>query len=400
MPTLQLTERRTTLCQLDPRDVECLLAEHRDHVRLAPTAQPNHYRLTPLGHVGVIVGPGCRFVIRPKIPLRNLFYLLDPTAPVPAADDHTRPSEGGEELDYLAGRLGRLLSERAAAGLHRAYTERTERGPFLQGRLDVAAHVREVRGRERLHCTYEEFTSDVPLNQLPKATAQLALRSPLLGDGVRGALRTALESYTTVSDVAVVPESFLATPPDRLSEPYRPLLDLCRLLVAGLAPGAVAGRVPYPAFLLDMEQIFESYVTEGIRAALGKDGAFGLAAQPLFGLRAMPRGRPDVQFRPDFTVERAGRPRLVGDAKWKRLVGGGPRSRDLHQVLAYCVVTGARHGALIYPARRQQRWHYPIESGICLSVHTLPVHGTRGQCSQALQRLGSAIRRAAAGRAH
>jgi 5-methylcytosine-specific restriction enzyme subunit McrC len=396
--TFVLTERRTAVCRLGVRDVEYLLAEHRGHVRLTPTAHPHQYRLTPLGHVGVIVGPGCRLVIRPKIPLRNLFTLLDPTGPVPLVEDHTRPTQGGEELDYLAGRLARLLGERAAAGLHRAYTERAERGPFLQGRLDVAAQVRELREKAHLHCTYEEFTPDVPLNQLPKATAQLALRSPLLDERVRGALRRVLEAYTTVSDIAVGPESFVAAACDRLSEPYRPLLDLCRLLVASLGPGATSGTTPYPAFLLDMEQVFEAYVTEGVRAALVERGAFGLAVQPLYVVKAAPRGRPEVQLRPDFTVDRAGRPVLVGDAKWKRLAGGGPRSRDVHQVLAYCTVTGARHGVLVYPGGQRQSWRYSLGNGVWLTVHSLPVHGSRAQCVRALQGLGRSIRRTAASR--
>src|SRR5262249_43078220 len=149
----------------------------------------------------------------------------------------TTPLPGNEALDFLAARLVQLLDERARAGLHRGYAERTDQGPFLQGRLDVAAQLREPSARKDvLHCSYEDFTTDIPCNQVPRATADLALQSPLLGDSVRAALRRSLRPYELVSPIALGPESFAARLPE-----YRPLLDLCRLLAEGLMPGADAG---------------------------------------------------------------------------------------------------------------------------------------------------------------
>src|SRR5262249_34377999 len=118
-PTIVLTERTAAECRLEPDDVAYLLAEHRAHVDLVPTRQPSRYRLTPAGHVGTIVAPGCRLIIRPKLPLRNLFHLLDPSARIPAVADRTAVLPGAEALEFLAGRLVQLLAERAAAGLQR-----------------------------------------------------------------------------------------------------------------------------------------------------------------------------------------------------------------------------------------------------------------------------------------
>src|SRR5262249_17339573 len=177
-------ERTPAEHRLALADVEFLLAEHRAHIELLPTRSRHRYRLTPTGHVGVIVAPSVRLVIRPKVPVRNLFYLLDPTADFPVNEDSTAATPGTEALAFLAARLARLLTERSSAGLHRAYAERSDSGPFLQGRLDVPAQLREAGGRkDALHCRYEDFTSDVPCNQVGKATALLLLRSPLVAEG-------------------------------------------------------------------------------------------------------------------------------------------------------------------------------------------------------------------------
>jgi 5-methylcytosine-specific restriction enzyme subunit McrC len=387
-----LTERTAAMCRLSMADVDFLLAEHRAHVEVLPTRRRGRYRLTPTGHVGIIAAPHSRLVIRPKVPVRNLFHLLDPTGPLPAVDDEAAVEPGTEGLDFLAGRLAWLLTERAAAGLHRAYAERAEHGPFLQGRLDVPAQLREPAGRkDRLHSCYEEFSADVPCNQVPRATAELVLRSPLLGEGVRAALRRALQGFAGVSTVPLGPESFQAAQADRLTEPYRPLLGLCRLLADSLAPQESAGAVACPAFLLDMERVFEQYVTAGVVHAFQDCPGCSVAVQPLHLANEPAPGQPDIPMRPDLLVERRGR-RLVVDAKWKRLTRS-LLTPDVYQVLAYAMALGARRAVLVYPGKRDRTWAYVLmRAPVSLVVHTLRVVGSWERCRRSLERLGRLLR--------
>jgi 5-methylcytosine-specific restriction enzyme subunit McrC len=388
-PTYLLTERVTAECRLSAADVDFLLAAHRAHVRLLPGHRRGWYRLTPTGHVGVIVGPNCRLVIRPKIPVSNLFHLLDPAAPLPVVEATATAEPGTEALDFLAGQLARLLAERAAAGLHRTYAERAEQGPFLHGRLDVPAHLRTPAGRkDQIPCRYEEFSADVPCNQVPRATAELVLRSPLVADGVRAALRRSLQDYAGVRSVALGPDSFTAALPDRLTEAYRPLLDLCRLLADSLGPAEAAGAMPCPAFLLDMERVFERYVTAGVLQACAGDGRCTVAVQPLLVANQQVSGRPDIEMRPDVLIGRGERRLLVVDAKWKRL-GGALLTVDLYQMLAYCTGLGVLRAALVYPGCRDREWTYNLaRSPVTVTVHTLRVTGPRAKCARSLERLG------------
>ena len=282
-PTLRLTERTTTECRLDPDDVDFLLAAHRPHLRLLPTRQRDHYRLTPTGHVGTIVAPNCRLLIAPKIPLKNLFYLLD-AADVSAVEDRTTAVRGDELLDLLAAHLARLLAERATAGLHRGYVERAAVGPFLQGALDIAAQMRDAHARkDRVHSRHDDFTLDVPCNQVPKATAELVLRCPLLAEDVRAALRRSLTAFAEVSDVLLGPDGFAAATHDRLTEAYRPLLELCRLLAESLHPGDSAGTSACTAFLLDMERVFEGYCTRHCVESWSSETGWSVSVLKVYG---------------------------------------------------------------------------------------------------------------------
>jgi 5-methylcytosine-specific restriction enzyme subunit McrC len=393
VPTFRLTERTTAECRLTPDDVDFLLEAHRAHIRIVPTRQRDLYRLTPTGHVGTIVAPHCRLLIRPKIPLRNLFHLLDPAGPVPVSEDRTATVPGADLLDFLAGQLARLLAERAARGLHRAYVERSLHGAFLQGRLDLPAQLREAPARkDRVHCRAEEFTADVPCNQVPRATAELVLRCPLLGEAARQAVRGALTPFAEVSPVPLGPDSFAGAAADRLAEAYRPLLDLCRLVAEALRPGEAAGDRACPAFLLDMERVFEHYLTAHCVAAWGSRGECTFSVQPLFRPHVPVANQPDLSMRPDLTLDRDRRPVLVVDAKWKRLAKGALITADVYQVLAYCAALGVGRAALVYPGRRNRRWEYEFaDSPVRLEVHTLRVVGSREACQQAARRLARAL---------
>ncbi|HEX5272799.1 MAG TPA: hypothetical protein VFW33_20015 [Gemmataceae bacterium] len=392
--TLFLRERRPRDCRLTRADVDVLLAEHRPHVEVIPTGRRGLYRLTPAGHVGTIVLPTRRLVIRPKVPLANLFHLLDPAAPPPVSDDRAETVPGTEGLDFLAGRLATLLAERAAAGLHRGYAERSGRGPFLQGRLDVGAQVRQGGARkDALHCRFEEFTADVPCNRVPKAVAELLLRSPLAGERARSAVRQALGGFETVRAGALGPDSFAEAEPGPLTEEYRPLWDLCRLLADGLAPGGREGATACPAFLLDMGRVFEGYVTRGVVASFAGRDRYRVEVQPRYAANRPVAGRPDIHVRPDVLVARDGEPRVVVDAKWKDLAAAPPPPDDVYQVLAYCTALGAGRGVLVYPGRRDRTSDYDMRGApVRLTVRALRVVGGREDCERSLRRLGRSLR--------
>jgi 5-methylcytosine-specific restriction enzyme subunit McrC len=404
MEQITLTERTAAECRLSPADVDFLLAEHATHVQLAPTGQRSLYRLTPAHYVGMIGCPSSRLVIRPKIPLTNLFALLDPAAPLTTTEDQAAAAPGAEAFAFLAARLAQFLSAQGTAGLHRAYAERFREGPFLQGRLDLPSQVREAPGRkDRLHSCSEDFTVDVPCNQVPRATAELVLASPLLGESIRAALRQGLRAFAEVQPVAlraaVFAEALPAGSDPQARESYRLVLDLCRLLFEGLSPRQAAGPTSCPTFLLDMERVFERYCTAHCVTAFADASAMGtgftVSVQPLIQANAPVVGQPNLQVRPDLTIDWDGQPVLVLDAKWKRLGKLPLVTENIYQVLAYCTVLGAQRAVLVYPGRRDRSWEYRLaRAPTQVSIRTVRVVGPLTACARSAQRLTRIVRRA------
>lgn len=391
--TLFLTERRPRLAWLAPVDVAYLLEHHRGHLEVLPTGRRDRYRLTALGYVGVLAAPTCRFIIQPKIPLANIFAMLDPRAEVPQARDDSAAQTGTETLEFLAWQLSRRMAERTAAGLHRAYRERRERGTVLHGQLDLPEQLRQAPGRkDQLYGRLDELSADLPCNQAVKATAESLLASPLLGVELRAALRQAFVGFEGVTSVSLSPRLWEMAEAEQLPAEYRPLLDLCRVLADGLTIGATAGLRPAPSFLLDLERIFERHVTCGIVEAFANSGQHMVAVQVTHTVTEDAIDQYDVTIRPDLTIERDGRTILVVDAKWKRWTGSA-ETGDLYQVLAYGTALGVEAVVLVYPGKRWRCQEYRFRhTPLRLLLCTLHVTGTRERCLRSVRRLARTLK--------
>ncbi|MFL5339521.1 MAG: McrC family protein [Gemmataceae bacterium] len=388
---IRLTERRPRTCRLRRDDLDFLLAHHRPHVDIEFTGERHRYRLTPRGYAGVIVTPNCRFVLRPKVALADLLFLLNPDDDVLMAPDVGDGRVGGL-FELFAGRLARLLNERAAAGLHRGYAEQTAELPFVRGRLNVSRQVRDsaTARRDRLHCRFDELTADVACNRLVRAAAEQVAQSPLLDEQVRAAVRHALVGLAEVGVEPATPEAFAHALADPATAAYRPVLELCQLLCSAATPGSITGQFPTSSFLIELEHLFERYVTRGlVRHFAGSP--IEIAVQPRISLPEDSSTRPDLSLRPDVVLRADGRAAAVIDVKWKRLADA-PEPADLHQILAYASALRCEHVALVYPGRRSRCRTYQIPGGpVRLALHTLRVGGPRLKCRRSLERFARAL---------
>lgn len=392
-PTIHLRERTSRTVRLPASAVAFLVDRHRDHLHLEPTGCHDHYRVRPRGVVGVITAPGCRLVISPKVPLRNLFVMLGDDEPIDAQTDRVEASPADAIVTFLAGQLAQRLHERVQAGLHWAYVEQSEAGSQLHGRLDAAAQARQSAGRKDcLHSVREEMTVDLPCNRVPRALAEQLLAWPSLAASVTSSLRETLAGLEDVQVAAWTLEEVHQLAEEPPCPEYRPLLELCLLLAEGLIPGLASGSRPAPTFLLNMERAFESFVTRGIVKAFAGDRWLIEVQRSRLVSDAVP-GQTPLLMRPDVVVCDGDRPVLVIDTKWKSLRGGLPRTDDLHQMLAYAAGLGATRLVLVHPGARNRVWSWRLPaSAVEVQTRTLGVTGSARDCQRFLRRLGRQLR--------
>ncbi|HEX8433396.1 MAG TPA: hypothetical protein VF625_19050 [Longimicrobium sp.] len=342
MRTITLREHRTTTHSLSPGELGQLLAT--ELVEVSPVrGAPGDYLLRPRSTVGTVVLDGMRLLIRPKLSVENLFHMLGFGAGVVKWAATSFPFDTHPDVLAVVARLFEAELRRAlAGGVVRGYREHAEALPTLRGRIDVSAQIRARQGLPLpLECRFDEFTADVTLNRLVKAAIHTLLRTAGVEPEVARALRFRLHSF---SDVAAVEYRATEVPTvafTRLSRHWEDAVALARLILTRNVLRDREGAVLGTGFTVDMNVLFERYITEEVRRAL--------PAGVMLEAQARRQLAPRIPIQPDIVLRGRSGDVMVADVKYK-IPENAWRNPDAFQLLAYCTALGLPRGLLIYAA--------------------------------------------------
>ena len=145
---------------------------------------------------------------------------------------------------------------------------------------------------------------------------------------------------------------------DRLNERYRNVVGLARLILRHSAFESGRGDVRASGFTMDMNKVFEEFVTEALRDALGVSDRV-LRSEDRVALDM--NGR--VRMYPDLSWWEGSRCVFVGDAKYKKTVSQRVPNADLYQLLAYTTALGLPSGLLIYAKGEDEPATHTVRHG-------------------------------------
>lgn len=343
---ITLREHKARDVTLFDDEVALLRREFAGRVDVVPTSSAGVYTLQSRQYVGFVVLPTSRVIgIRPKVQIDVLFAMLAKAhhladfGPEPSA--HTSVAD---LFEFVVGFFVSMVEELVARGILRGFEPHKDDLLALRGKLLVAETIRRRPVvRDRHWCAFTEFTADVPENRVLKLTCDTLLpfpyrRIPDLSCRLRRLLRI-------LADVTLDPDAvgtFDRLVYHRLNEHYRPALALARLLLSCLSPGGARGPHQFLAFLVDMNSLFERYVTAVLQEAAVEHGDLSVIAQDVHSLDL----DRQVVVRPDVVVYRGDVPGLALDVKYKL----DEASMDIYQAMAYCHALGLQQAVLVYPA--------------------------------------------------
>lgn len=336
-----ITEHTSVSHRLTDRQARRLAAT--GVVSVAPAPEPGHWRITAQDQVGTLVIDGLRLLIRPKIEPENLFLLLEVGLPESAwrreAFDY---GTTGDLLPSVVAFFARTVESTLARGVLRSYRAHQERLVALRGRIDVPAQVARAGLAVPVACRYDDYTPDVAENRYLRAAVRLALRVPQVAAEDRRRLLGQLVALEDVSDVTVRADDLDRITITRLNEYYEPALRLAHLLLANLTLVDQRGAATASSFLVDMNKLFERFVTARLRRALR--GRLDLRAEPPVHLAH----GGQVRMKPDLELRRNGQAVYVGDVKYKLTTTARARNADYYQLLAYTTALDLPEGVLVY----------------------------------------------------
>ncbi len=337
---------------LSLEDAQYIASELRGRISITRAPFSNDYLLNPSQYVGVVVLPSTRRLeSQPKIPVRNLFYMLAIALdlPSPFREKVTQFERLDEMLEFVADHFAGEVEERVRRGLYRAYLDAEGNLQTIRGRIDFPRDVQEnAILRHRTYCRFGDLSWDIPENQILRQVAHL-----LSGWGFQRRVRLRLAQldglFVEVTPTQLSPAILERIHYSRLNDDYRPLHALCRLFLQGASLSEEVGPFDFRTFLLDMNALFEQFVTE----VLVSRAPIEVEVQDQHPLYL--DWDHKVLMRPDVIVAaRRTRDHLAVDCKYKRLESGELRNDDIYQLVSYCLALSARHGVLVYPSHLGQ----------------------------------------------
>lgn len=342
-----LTEYGTAAVRLTSSQERVLRHLARDRLTTLPGDSEGTWRVRATSYVGTVVTPDVRILIRPKVPVENLFYLLEASGkPLDIAKNEVFDYDKFPDvIPAFATFYARHLERALAGGVPRAYREFQDRLPGIRGRVDLPTQRRLAGLTLPAECRFDEYTADTQLNRILRGAADWLWHLPGVTVPTRQRLRR-LAAELTESD-RVRPED-LRTPVvfTRLNSHCRSAERLARMVLANETLRHAAGGAAASAFLIDMNKVFEEFVADRLTRYL--TGHLSVASQRPLHLDT----GEHVRIKPDLTFEEApARVVYVADTKYKITADGYGRDADYYQILAYATALGVPEGMLVYCQR-------------------------------------------------
>ena len=267
--------------------------------------------------VGVVRLPTVEIRVVPKVPgdllglVRLLEYASGLDALIRLSDGATLEASGDSLLELVVLLFVEASERVLRRGLLSGYVEREDDLPIVRGRILGDRQLLERFGQlDRIICRFDELEHDVVENQLLTAALQVA-SSRVTSVGLRrriSRLRGVLEPICDTDQLNLAGARTTMTY-NRLNAHYETAHQLGWLLfdALGIDDLFAPGEAQSFSFLLNMNQLFERFVTRVVEQVLPA-ARYRVTSQSLFKsvVWNVSSQRPYTSIIPDVVVERRG----------------------------------------------------------------------------------------------
>jgi len=401
-PEIPMTEtRRLSLSEYKTSPAVPLTKDEREALQIivpsltvTPTlGTEGAYDLTPSSWIGAIELPSLAVEIHPKVPLERVFFLIS-YALNPRAWRESPFSYAAAPtlLEAIIPPFASAVRHALRRGVLQGYRIEEDALQTVRGQIRFGDQIKRRYGRfPPAELRFDEFTEDIPQNQLIKAALARLSHLRIRSDDARKALRGfdhALERVRLVEyDARRLPDVTYT----RLNAHYQSAVELAKLIIRATSIELGHGKHRAVSFMVDMNRVFEDFVIGALREALG------------VGKTAFPQGarrrqlwldaRNRIRLRPDLSWWAGNTCVFVGDVKYKRTQVSEIENADVYQLLAYTVATDLPGGLLIYAADEATPVEHDVPlAGKRLHITTIDVSGKPDEILERVRRVADHIR--------
>ena len=353
------------------------------------------YRLKTSSYIGALNVGDLAVVIRPKIPIARVMFLIAYAMDPKDWRKHAFELEKAPDvLEAIALAFAHRTRQAIQRGLLQGYRREEDALHTVRGRVRFGDQISRRFGIPLpIEVAFDEFTEDIEKNRLLKTAIHRLGHTYIRSDGVRREVRSLRPAFAMVGLGSYRPGPLPEVQYTRLDEHYRPAVELARLIIENTSLELFQGKVVGAAFLIDMNKVFEEFLYVALREALGLPGRQWKHEQ---GLTLDEAGRismkPDLSWWPSGTAGNGSQPIFVGDAKYKKLEQRGFEHADIYQMLAYCTAANLSYGLLVYAGKGETSTHRIRHAGKTIEVASLDLAGTPEEILAQVRRLAGRVK--------
>jgi 5-methylcytosine-specific restriction enzyme subunit McrC len=384
---IRLAEQEPSVARLLPDEASVLKDAKFQVVRTTDGAEindgKNPYLINPGQYIGHFeLSANTIVTIAPKVPsariIRMLAYVYDFWEGDFFKDEDVHYEKDQLLFEPFVSLFADLTERRIRRGLFQDYIRREENLAVLKGRLLFNPHLRDnyLRRPEKAYCAYYENTCDIEDNQIIRWTIS-RIPTSLFSGPVARRLTANFHQMDPVSLLEPASNAFVRRHYHRLNDDYRRLHNLCRLLLDGCSFSEQIGDVRFRGFLIDMNVLFEKFVTKAFITKGKKLAGLAIGWQDS-SLLSEPGSIYKLKVKPDITVRTAEKLVSIVDAKYKK-AAGAYENHDFYQVISYATGLACPRTHLVYPATEQERDETIgiRETNITVGVHRIDLEDPR-----------------------
>jgi 5-methylcytosine-specific restriction enzyme subunit McrC len=300
--------------------------------------------------------------IKTKQATANLLRMLAYASELPVREYELAPlmRQTDNWFEILTRLFATHLREEWQRGAYRTYRTVEDNCQVLKGKWRIAQQLKKPERKHLVFVAYDEFSADNRLNRVFRFVVERLWKLTRDYDNrqMLGELRQWMEEVTLVPNVTA--QTANPSQLTRLNERYRPLLNLARVFLDGGALQMAVGDLTTFAFVFDMNQLFEKFITGFVHRH-----SLDILSDELKACDFLPQSRGASRYlakrdektvfqtKPDIAFRNGEHFPLLVDTKYKRLDERdrklGVSQADFYQMHAYAHRYACSRVLLLYP---------------------------------------------------
>ena len=244
--------------------------------------------------------------------------------------------------DMLAAILNRGINQQLKQGLYRSYVNVEEETKALRGKINLY-QTKQLQAKRirKFDCTHDEFSPDIVLNQVLKATSILLLRSSEVSKRQKDSLRKTIPYFSEVEDIDLSKVQWNLLQFHRNNRSYEMLMNICYMIWRSLLPSTASGRTHFSLFDEEsLPRLYEKFILEYYRLHFPMLHATDKAIQwdiPEDTNPAMINLLPGMHS--DITLRHNGQTKIIDAKFYKHSLSNYMEKKMLHSANLYQIYT-------------------------------------------------------------